>query len=295
MNFDGHLFFSGAAAPTPRIAPRRRTFAGHRPAAALSVLGGEVFIGWLLAQAGLDATAYRAQPLLRRVPALLRALRVETAGEARQRLEDAPELLSAALDIVLLGVTTFNRDREVFNLLRDHVLPELLARPGRLRIWSAAGSDGAEAYAVGMQRAELGGLARAELVGSDCRPGAIVRASAGVFAPEALASLAPGGASYFVPVGNRRVQVCAGLRGAVRWRIVNLLEKVLPGPWDIILCRNVAIYLQPETAAEVWRRLVRELRPGGFLITGKADNPPRELRLERVARCVYQLPQYDRA
>ena len=291
----GHLFFVGGCAATPpRPSPVRSTgVAFLRRAKDRPDPATEEFLGWLLAQTDLKLDDYRLQPLLRRLPACLRSLRVTSVPEAQQRLERHPELVRTALDTLLLGVTDFFRDPAVFELLRTHVLAELLQKPGPVRIWSAACSDGPELYSVAMQLAEAHALDRSELVGSDCRPSAIMRAAAGVFMKNGLPALSRPLPVTFPLVGSQRVQAPEHLRHAIRWRIVDLLRTALPGPWNLILWRNMAIYLVPEAAVAVWNRLLRELRPGGYLIVGRADHPPRELNLIRIAPCVYQRREED--
>ena len=58
--------------------------------------------------------------------------------------------------------------------------------------------------------------------------------------------------------------------------------------WDLILCRNMAIYLEPASAASLWVSLARVLRPGGALVPGKAERPPRVAGLVPEAPCVYR-------
>jgi chemotaxis methyl-accepting protein methylase len=60
------------------------------------------------------------------------------------------------------------------------------------------------------------------------------------------------------------------------------------GFWDLILFRNVAIYLDPHPAQSLWARLVRQLRVGGLLVTGKAERPPRNLPVRRIGHCLYE-------
>ena len=133
MKFD-HLFFEGAAAPVMRRSPRRE----EKPVRAMpQAPSPEVaaFFARLLGEAGLPARAYRSRALERRLPACLRFLRVNSPEEGLRRLEAEPALATAVLNVVLLGVTEFFRDRGVFETLRDRVLPELRSRrPALVRL-----------------------------------------------------------------------------------------------------------------------------------------------------------------
>ncbi|ACB76853.1 CheR family methyltransferase [Opitutus terrae] len=287
MQFE-HLFFEGIA-----TAPRRKS--GCRTRALVRPGGDEPaeqvsgFIAALLQRANLSAASYRGPALHRRTAACLRFLGVASADEGLRRIECDPRLTQSALSVALLGVTEFFRDQAVFERLGSAVLPELLARRGRIRVWSAACSSGHELYSVAMLLAELGRLADAELLGTDCRADAIEQARAGAFDWEAVASLAPFRRErYFTRYGNSGL-INADLRWATEWRQADLLAGVERGPWDLILWRNMAIYLEEAPAEEVWARLTRELAPGGLIVCGKADHPPAGLPLERIARCFYQL------
>ncbi len=252
----------------------------------------DAFLVWLLHEAGLDPALYRGRCFMRRLSACLRQLRAATPAEARRLLEARPELLPVALDSVLLGVTQFFRDTSVFDAVRSQVLPELLATGQPVRIWSAACSDGPELYSVAMLVADADGLSRCELLGTDCRPTAIQRAAAGLYATDALRFVHATHRKYFSD-GGPLVRIVPELRQAIRWQVHDLFTAPARGPWDLILWRNMSIYLEAAAGESLWRALDGELRPGGFLIAGKADHPPRELGWSRVAPCVYRKSTYS--
>lgn len=226
------------------------------------------FVGWVIERAGLDAKLYRHGPLLRRLPACLRTLKVRSTWEARRLLEQRPDLLPAAANALLIGVTGFFRDPPVFEEMRSVVLPRLALRGEPLRVWSAACSTGEELCSVAILLAEEGRLARSQLLGTDYRAEAIERARSGLYseAPpdEAIRR------KYFESVG-KFWRVAGPLQRQMRWQVADLAETAVGGPWDIILWRNLAIYLNPTPAERLWSRLAAALTPGGFLIVGKAD------------------------
>jgi chemotaxis methyl-accepting protein methylase len=82
-------------------------------------------------------------------------------------------------------------------------------------------------------------------------------------------------------------QIHPRLRTVIRWRSADLTRLIEPGAWDLILCRNMVMYLEPAITREVWMNLTRALRPGGFLVVGKAERPGSD-QLVPVARCVFQ-------
>ena len=247
------------------------------------------FLSWILGRVGLSAAAYRPQPLTRRLPACFRAIKVDSPYAARELLERQPQLLAKAVSSLLIGTTEFFREPDAFDFLRAQALPALAGSNRRLRIWSAACSTGAELYSVAMLLSEAGLLERSCLLGTDCRGDAIERAGRGLYdAP--LLKLVPRATreQFFEPAGGQWRPI-EPLRRQVHWKVADLLAGVEEGPWDIILWRNAAIYLQPCPADSLWRRLVSVLAPGGLLIAGKADRPPHDAGLTPAARCVYRL------
>ncbi|HZZ43971.1 MAG TPA: protein-glutamate O-methyltransferase CheR [Tepidisphaeraceae bacterium] len=272
------------------LSPLRQHALGPAPAAPTSELTAqcESFLRWLFKRAGLDSAAYNPQTLARRLPSCLRFLKAGTPAQARQLLESEPELLSPSLGMLLIGVSSFFRDRPIFDALRRHVLPEISQTRGSLRIWSAACSDGQELYSLAMLTAESDLLRRCELVGTDCRPEATYRARLGIYEDAAVRELPLSRRQRFFTRQDDGWHIVEPLRKSVQWRTSDLLTCPEPGHWQLILCRNMAMYLKPTATGKLWQNLERSLSPGGYLITGKAERPIGASRLTSVAPCIYQ-------
>ncbi len=215
-------------------------------------------------------------------------LRVNSVPQARVLLRQNPALLAPVLSVMLIGVTSFFRDANVFAYIRNHILPRRLSRTFRPRIWSIGCSDGSELYSIAIALAECGSLHNCELIGTDCRGEAISRASSGVFDESSLRGL-PANlvVRYFCPKQNGWA-ICRELRNAMQWRTSNILETVEPGPWDLILCRNVAMYMKSSATQPLWRSLETSLVREGFLVLGKAERPVGADYLSMVEPCVFR-------
>lgn len=248
------------------------------------------FLESLLARAGVELACYRGAPLARRLQACLRSLRARSLSEAWERLVREPDQVAQAASTLLIGVTQFFREPAVFSYLDKAVLPKLSASGTGLRVWSAGCADGAELYSVAMLLAGHELLDGSTLLGTDCRLDAIRHAQRGWFDSTQLQSLDEGRRqTYFVP-HQRGWQICGALRQAALWQQGDALAGPPAGQpsWDLILCRNVAIYLEPTAAARLWTVLVGSLRIGGILVVGKAERPQQQLSLLRSAPCVFE-------
>jgi chemotaxis protein methyltransferase CheR len=175
--------------------------------------------------------------------------------------------------------TTFFRDVRMFGMLRHTIVPELVARRGAqrsLKIWSAACSSGQEPYSVAMvlrdHRPTLNGW-NLELTASDISREMIVRARAGSYSQFEVNRGLPANllVKYFLQ--NRTAwDIDPEIRRMVNFQEVNLIQ-----PWpvlprlDLVLMRNVLIYLDGDTKKTILARMAQMLAPDGYLILGGAE------------------------
>jgi chemotaxis protein methyltransferase CheR len=247
------------------------------------------FAAGVLESAGLPAEAYRAKPLNRRLAACMRMLKVGSLAEARRTVEHAPELNEKAVDSLLIGATEFARDLPVFEALGKLLSSGRFTRERPIRVWSAGCSNGAELYSVAMLLAENGFLERGTLVGTDCRAAAIREAQAGLYHDTCIKSMDDSLRSKYMRCAGKQWLVAKSLHAQTQWRVKNLLAGCEAGPWDIILWRNMAIYLRQRYVHQVWVSMTQELREGGLMVVGKAERPPSSSGLTSIGPCIYQL------
>jgi chemotaxis methyl-accepting protein methylase len=259
----------------------------------------QAFVESLFRRCGLHATSYKVETLARRLPACLRALKAGSVEAARSALRRRPELCWVAIDAVLIGVTGFFRDPPAFAGLCGDVLPALAGRRDEpYRIWSAGCSTGAELYSVALLLAQLdaldarGGGGGGTLLGTDCRPDALAFAARGRYAPPAVRDVPPSLLAHHFSPEPDGWRLNDDLRAAARWARADVMaspaDAVTAGPWDLILCRNLAIYLQPDAASRLWSRLAAALKPGGVLMLGRAERPLWSRLLEPIGTCLYR-------
>jgi chemotaxis methyl-accepting protein methylase len=247
------------------------------------------FLRWLLARVQLDLNDYRPETFVRRLPACLRMLRAASPAHARALLERNRLLVAPAIDSVLIGVTSFFRDQQVYGAIERLVIPRITEKHAT-RVWSAGCSDGAELYSLAMLLAERGVLHRCALLGTDCRIEATRRAAAGRFLDsQAERDIPPALLGKYFTAGADGAYVAKPLLCArLQWRTADVLHVLEPGPWDLILCRNLAMYLTGGATARLWAALAGALRPGGYLVLGKAERPHGTQMLSAAGPCIYR-------
>jgi chemotaxis methyl-accepting protein methylase len=214
-------------------------------------------------------------------------LKVESEAQARVRIDTGVAARGVALDALLIGVSSFFRDPVVFDTIRTHVIPALRARLRPPRVWSVGCSSGAELYSVGILLASAGLLDGAELLGTDCRPDAVARARSGLFDHDAMSDLDGEVRQRFFERTHGGWRIDRSLRDRVTWSVADATTTLARGPWDLVLCRNVVIYLRAVAGDALLQRIAGALAPGGFLVVGKAERP-RVPSLTLVNRCTYR-------
>jgi len=210
------------------------------------------------------------------------------------------------IDAISTNETLFFRDTGPFQLLQHKIFPELIdARTSKssmlktnLKIWSAASSTGQELYSVAIVLHELlRDLSKysIKLVGTDISDAAVAQASSGKYnkfeierglAREKLTK-------YFSPMGQSW-KVSDQLRSMVNFRKFNLMSPFTGlGKFDIVLCRNVAIYFTLEDRKKLFNKIADVLEPDGYLIIGSTESLtgvcPRFIPKRHLRSIFYQL------
>ncbi|MCP3139926.1 CheR family methyltransferase [Pyxidicoccus xibeiensis] len=185
------------------------------------------------------------------------------------------EALDGLVDSLLVHETYFFREAQSLTVLVDEFIEPEVRAGRRPRVWCAACSTGEEPLTLAMMLADRGLLTNVELVASDLSTRALERAREGEHNLRALRALPPGVEGRWLEVRDGRPRVRPELVAAVDWRRINLVDAAAVmglGTFDAILCRNVLIYFQDDTARRVVEALTRALVPGGHLLVGTSES-----------------------
>jgi len=197
---------------------------------------------------------------------------LETQGTA----DDAQAFVNA----LTTNLTRFWREEHHFTHLVDHVGELMRSRRSasvkRLRIWSAGCSTGQEPYTIALSLfAAYPDLKRWDfkILATDIDTSVIAKAAAGIYPEGELTGLSPERAQLFERRGDGRIRIPPSVATSITFRPLNLMAPwPMKGPFDAIFCRNVAIYFDKPTQAEVFGRLGGILAPSGFLYIGHSEN-----------------------
>lgn len=284
-----HPYVRGAGEPERELAGWERVFALVRQAG------------------GPDFSLYKPSTIQRRLARRLALFNLNHLEEYCRRLKDDPREVAALSADLLINVTEFFRDPEVFAYLRSHVFPGLVAKAAAqqrsIRVWVPACASGEEAYSLAIALLECAGPGELppplQIFATDVNP-ASIRAAREAEYPASVAAQIPAGLleRYFTPVEG-------GFRVARRVRDVCVfaVQDVTADPpfskIDLVSCRNLLIYLKPEVQQKVLATFHYALQPSGLLLLGKAESTgaqPSELfRPVEHAQHVYERLNVNKA
>jgi chemotaxis protein methyltransferase CheR len=240
---------------------------------------------------GVDLSQYKRAQMERRVRTWTQRRGTPDLAEYGKRLRADAEELDAFLDRVTINVSHLWRHEDQFEALRRSILPEL-APKGRIKIWSAGSSYGAEAFTIAAVCRDTVPHVRVEIQGTDLDKRMVARAKTGVFTPEDARTAPPKMLEkHFAKQDNGGWVAKPELQRMVRFETGDLLRMPIPAErYDVVFCRNTVIYFTEEVRDALHERLVKALAPGGYLIVGTSERvaDPRALGLTSPFHFIYR-------
>ncbi|MEZ2222525.1 protein-glutamate O-methyltransferase CheR [Rhizobium sp. RCC_161_2] len=265
----------------PRVSPDEVLASGEYPLTRrdLSEIAAMIY-----SDAGISLNETKASLVYSRLSKHIRALGLPGFRDYCQLVSSPAGAVQRRemLSHLTTNFTRFFRENHHFEHLRDEVLPGLLARAkagGRVRIWSAACSDGQEPYSIALTVLSL--LPNAadldfRILATDIDPKILGLARVGAYDEAALETVSPAmRKQWFQEVeiqGRRKFQIDDRVKRLITFNELNLLAQwPFKGSFDVIFCRNVVIYFDEPTQTKIWSRFAGQLQDNGHLYIGHSE------------------------
>ncbi len=227
---------------------------------------------------GVDFTHYKFNTLSRRITRRLVLQKLEGLPQYLQFLRSTPAEVDALYQDILISVTSFFRDPEAFEALKEQVFPLLVkdrSRHDPVRIWTLGCSTGEEAYSLAMAFTEFaeaaGSAAPLQLFATDLNAAGVDKARAGVYSPDIVEYVSPDRLRRFFTEVDGGYRISKTIRDACVFSRHNVLADPPFSRLDLISCRNMLIYLEPVLQQKVLPILHYALKPGGWLWLGSSE------------------------
>lgn len=241
---------------------------------------------------GYDFRHYKKKTLNRRIQRRMSLRGLHHLAEYGAQLANDPEEVRLLFRDLLIGVTQFFREAEAWRCLQEIVFPSLVreARPGMsIRVWVPGCATGEEAYSVAMLLREEAEAQQKncgiQVFATDIDIDALEYARLGLYPESVAADISPERLARFFTREGNNYQVVKELRELVVFAPQNLITDPPFSKLDLISCRNVLIYVEPEMQQRIIALFHFALKPDGYLLLGHSESiGPREDLFRRVAK-----------
>ena len=235
---------------------------------------------------GVDFLQYKQRTIQRRVQRRMILNRIEKLADYVKFAEENPNELDELYRDILIHTTGFFRDEKAFKALRKEIFPRLFERHAQdgtpIRIWVPGCATGEEAYSMAIaiteyiwaeasRRGDTSKLLPIQIFATDVSDEALERARAGVYPESALTNVAEETLQRFFMRLEGGYQVGKFIREICLFARQNIVRDPPFSRLDLIACRNVLIYLQPDLQRRVVSALHYGLNPRGYLMLGSSE------------------------
>ena len=239
----------------------------------------KVFI-LLRTQTGHDFSLYKKSTIYRRIERRMGLHQIDKIATYVRFLQENPQEMELLFKELLIGVTSFFRDPPAWEQLKDEVIPALLAahpNGGVLRAWAPGCSTGEEAYSLAivfkeaLEQVKPAGNFSLQIFATDLDRDAIDKARAGVYPANIAADVSPERLRRFFVQEEHGYRVGKEIREMVVFAPQNVIMDPPFTKLDLLVCRNLLIYLAPELQKKLLPLFHYSLNPGGILFLGSAE------------------------
>lgn len=244
-----------------------------------------------------DFKHYKNSTLLRRIQRRMQVLQIVSPAEYLELLETKKDEVATLFRELLINVTSFFRDAEAFEALREEVLLPLLNSSGspKVRIWVPGCSTGEEAYSLAILVHEIlekqNPRREVQIIATDLDDAALNQARRGVYSATIAEHVSEARlAKYFVKKSGR-YHVKKEIRELCLFSVHNLINDPPFSQLDLISCRNVLIYLGPHLQKKLFPVFHYALRPGGYLFLGTSETLTSHRELFKPVSSRYRIAQ----
>src|SRR5438105_8972696 len=241
---------------------------------------GRIFLS-LKKQMGVDFSAYKETTLLRRIQRRMALHRIDKLNRYARFLRDNKTEVEALFDDLLINVTRFFRDKQLFRALKKRFLPALFKnkskdRQPELRVWVPGRATGEEVYSLAICILEALGSRlskmRIQIFGTDLSESIIEHARAGIYPSAIEKDVSRARLKRFFLKRDSTYQIHRNVRDICTFARQNITADPPFSRLDMISCRNVLIYLSPQLHKRCIPQFHYALNPGGYLILGPAES-----------------------
>lgn len=217
---------------------------------------------------GINLSYYKEKQMKRRIDSLIRKHNYESYMVYVRELGTSILLLNEFINFITINVTEFFRNYEQWVVLEKEILPMLILKNKKMKIWSAACSTGDEPYTLAMILSKFLPLSDIQILATDIDKKALDKAKNGTYISKSVEKIPKEFLSKYFSVEGNHYKINDEIKNCVQFMHHDLLKDDYPKDCDLIVCRNVLIYFTDEAKEYVYTRFNRSLKKDGVLFVG---------------------------
>ncbi|TFZ39897.1 protein-glutamate O-methyltransferase CheR [Soehngenia longivitae] len=248
------------------------------------------FYDFVYRELNLNLNSYKDAQMQRRILSIMKKSGAKDMIEYSKLISKDEKIRKEFLDQVTINVTEFFRNKDMFEQLEKIIVNTTSKKFNKLKIWSAACSNGAEPYSIAIMLDRNNLLNKAEIIATDIDKEVLSKARDGKYKETELKGLDNNLLNKYFAKDLEHYRISENLRKKVNFKRHDLLLDKYERDCHLIVCRNVTIYFKQDVKDEVYRKFSESLVSGGILFIGATEGiyNPKEFGLMKVATCIYE-------
>ncbi|MGO4888117.1 CheR family methyltransferase [Anaerobacillus sp. MEB173] len=231
----------------------------------------EQFITNIKRKTGIDLAQYKEAQMKRRLSSLREKRGYKDFLTYFEGLLKDEEMFEEFLERMTINVSEFYRNPKRWEVLEKKILPTLLSRNKRLKVWSAACSTGEEPYTLAMILSKFLPIREISILATDLDRAIIERAKVGFYTDRSLKEVPDEMKKKYFKKDQMGYKISDDIKKTVTFKQHNLLADRFDINYDLIVCRNVMIYFTEDAKHELYQKFSSALRPDGIFFVGSTE------------------------
>jgi chemotaxis protein methyltransferase CheR len=219
----------------------------------------------------LNLSDYKEKQMKRRIDALISKNGFSEYKDYVTELKNNKMKLNEFINYLTINVSEFYRNPEQWDMLKKEILPKLLEKKSKLKIWSSACSTGDEPYTLAMVMSDLVDLSQISIYATDIDEAALAKAKFGIYDLKSLENLPNKYKEKFFIKNDKQFTIKDSIKKCVKFGKLNLLKDQYPSNLDLIICRNVVIYFTDEAKNRIYTKFSEALKEERILFVGSTE------------------------
>jgi chemotaxis protein methyltransferase CheR len=248
------------------------------------------FYDWVYKSYGLTLDAYKDAQMQRRIASVMRKAGARNLKEYSELIKNNDSIRNDFFDQVTINVTEFFRNKDKFEEFQQTLTEKIIPKFKNIKVWSAACSNGAEPYTVGMILHSKGVEKNSRIIASDIDVNILDKAKLGQYPDRDLKNLDSQLLTKYFSKDGSDFTIKENIKKLVSFKRHDLINDKYEKDFHAIICRNVTIYFKNDVRNEIYHKFSEALVPGGIFFIGATEGiyNPGEFGFKKLTTSIYE-------